>query len=240
MHESRDRAVVIGGGIVGMATALSLADRGLPAVVLEAEDRVAKHQTGHNSGVIHSGLYYKPGSLKARTCREGLEAMYRFCAEEGLPHRRCGKLVVATREEELPRLAMLEERGKANQVTLQRLSGAELKEREPAVAGVAGLWVADTGTVNYTAVTEAMARRLTRLGGEVRTGHKVLAIRAGGGGISVETTRGTVHGALLANCAGLQSDRVARLAGVEPGVRIVPFRGEYYTLRPERTPPSRS
>lgn len=234
MDDNRDRAVVVGGGIVGLATALSLAERGQSTIVLEAEDRLAAHQTGHNSGVIHSGLYYKPGSLKARTCRDGLEAMYRFCAEEGVPHRRCGKLVVATHPEELPRLALLEERGRANGVTLGRLTGEQIQEHEPEVAGIAGLWVEDTGTVNYTAVTAAMARRLVRLGGEVRTGHRVLGIRRDGAASVVETTKGEVRAALLVNCAGLQCDRVARMAGIEPGVRIVPFRGEYYTLRPER------
>ena len=234
MPETRDRVVVIGGGIVGMATALSLSERGISPLVLEGEDRLAAHQTGHNSGVIHSGLYYKPGSLKAKTCREGLDAMYQFCAEEGIPHRRCGKLVVATREDELPRLALLEERGRANGVPLQRLSGIELKAREPEVAGIAGLWVDSTGVVNYTTVTEAMARRVVRQGGEVRTGHRVLGIRVHPGGTVVETSGGDFPATFLVNCAGLQSDRIARMAGIEPGVRIVPFRGEYYTLRPER------
>jgi L-2-hydroxyglutarate oxidase len=234
MPGNRERIVVVGGGIVGMATALSLTERGHPALVLEAEDRVAAHQTGHNSGVIHSGLYYKPGSLKARTCRSGLDAMYRFCAEEGVPHRRCGKLVVATHEAELPRLAMLEERGRANGVVLQRLTAAEIREREPEVRGIAGLWVEDTGIVNYAAVTQAMALRLSRLGGEVRTGHRVLSIRSSGPDTVLETNRGAIEATQLVNCAGLQCDRVARMAGVDPGIRIVPFRGEYYTLRPER------
>jgi L-2-hydroxyglutarate oxidase len=234
MPENRDRPVVVGGGIVGLATALALSERGQPAIVLEAEERLAAHQTGHNSGVIHSGLYYKPGSLKARTCRDGLEAMYRFCAEEGIPHRRCGKLVVATQAEELPRLAMLEERGRANGVTLRRLTAEEIRVQEPEVQGIAGLWVEDTGVVNYTAVTEAMGRRLVRQGGEVRTGSRVLAIRREGAASVVVTPRSEVRTRMLVNCAGLQCDRVARLAGIEPGVRIVPFRGEYYTLRPER------
>lgn len=234
MHPERDRVVVVGGGIVGMATALALADRGHPPIVLEAEDRVAAHQTGHNSGVIHSGLYYKPGSVKARTCRAGLEAMYRFCEEESIPHRRLGKLVVALHADELPRLATLEERGRANGVRLRRLSAPELKAHEPEVAGIAGLRVEDTGIVNYTAVTEAMARRLVKRGGEVRTGHRVLGIRRDGAETVVETSRGAVRAGRLVTCAGLQCDRVARLAGLDPGVRIVPFRGEYYVLRPER------
>jgi L-2-hydroxyglutarate oxidase len=234
MTPGRDRAVVIGGGIVGLATAIAMAERGYPPIVLEAEMSLAMHQTGHNSGVIHSGLYYKPGSLKARTCLAGRDDIYRFCAEEGVPHRRCGKLVVAVREEELPRLAILEERGRANGVTVRRLGPQEIREREPEVLGIAGLWVEETGVVNYSMVTDAMARRLLRLGGEVRVNHRVLAIRQDFTEKILETTRGVVRAKLLINCAGLQCDRVARMAGVDPGVRIVPFRGEYYTLRPDR------
>jgi L-2-hydroxyglutarate oxidase len=234
MNADRDPAIVIGGGIVGLATALAMAERGHPPIVLEAEARLALHQTGHNSGVIHSGLYYKPGSLKARTCRAGFEAMYRFCAEEGIPHRRCGKLVLAVRGDELPRLAALEERGRANGVTVRRLGPEEIKEQEPQAVGIAGLWVEETGVVNYSLVTEAMARRLVRLGGEVRVSHRVLAIRSERGSQIVETTGGTLRSSQLINCAGLQCDRVARLAGIDPGIRIVPFRGEYYLLRAER------
>jgi L-2-hydroxyglutarate oxidase len=233
MNSDRDQTIVIGGGIVGLATALAMAERGHPPIVLEAEQRLALHQTGHNSGVIHSGLYYKPGSAKARMCRAGLDSMYRFCAEENIPHRRCGKLVVAVREDELPRLATLEERGKANGVKVRRLSAAEIREREPEVRGIAGLWVEETGVVNYARVAECMAQRLVGLGGEIRVGHRVLAIRAESGRRIVETTGGLLRSSLLINCAGLQCDRVARLAGVDPGMRIVPFRGEYYVLRPE-------
>jgi L-2-hydroxyglutarate oxidase len=234
MTSDRDQAVVIGGGIVGLATALAMAERGYPPIVLEAENRLAMHQTGHNSGVIHSGLYYTPGSLKARTCRAGRDDMYRFCSEEGVPYRRCGKLVVAVREDELPRLAILEERGRANGVTVRRLGPEEIREREPEVLGIAGLWVEETGVVNYSLVTEAMARRLLKLGGDVRVGHRVLAIRAEGTEQIVETTRGVMRAKLLINCAGLQCDRVARLAGVDPAMRILPFRGEYYIVRPDR------
>lgn len=234
MRGEQGQSVVIGGGIVGLATSLAMAERGKPPLVLEAESRLASHQTGHNSGVIHSGLYYKPGSAKARMCRAGLAAMYRFCAEENIPHRRCGKVVVAVRPEELPRLATLEERGRANGVSVRRLSAAEIREREPAVRGIAGLWVDDTGIVNYQEVAERMAARIIRLGGEIRTDHRVVGIRRDGDAHVIETNRGIVRGSLLINCAGLQSDRIARLAGNEPGVRIVPFRGEYYTLRPGR------
>ena len=234
MVSTPNRSVVVGGGIVGLATAVAMAERGHPPIVLEAEDHLAAHQTGHNSGVIHSGLYYKPGSLKARTCRAGLKAMYQFCVEENVPHRRCGKLVVAITKDELPRLATLEERGRANGVNVRRLGPDEIKEREPETVGVAGLWVPETGIVNYSLVTEALARRLTRLGGEVRLASRVLSISRDGAGIVLQTTRGEVRASSLVNCAGLQCDRIARLAGVEPGIRIVPFRGEYYTLRPER------
>lgn len=234
MSSSSNGAVVIGGGIVGVATALAMAERGLPAIVLEAENRLAAHQTGHNSGVIHSGLYYKPGSVKARTCRAGLEAMYRFCAEESIPTRRCGKLVVAVREEEMPRLATLEDRGRGNGVTVRRLGPEEIREHEPEVVGIAGLWVEETGVVDYSLVTEAMGRRLAKLGGEVRTSHRVFAIRREGKTFTLETAGGELRTSRVVNCAGLQSDRVARLAGVEPGVRIVPFRGEYYIVRAER------
>lgn len=227
--------IVIGGGVVGLATALSLAEKHHQQVtVVEAEDRLSAHQTGHNSGVIHSGLYYKPGSLKARMCRAGLEALYRFCAEEAIPHRRCGKLVVATRTEELPRLETLAERGRANGVALRRLEGNELKEYEPEVTGLAGLWVEETGVVSYPVVVSAMARRLQRAGGEIRTAHPVIGVRRDGPALVVETRSGPFRATRIVNCAGLQCDRVARLAGVEPGVRIVPFRGEYYTLQPER------
>ena len=234
MTSDSGRTIVIGGGIVGLATALSMAERGSPPTVLEAEPRLAMHQTGHNSGVIHSGLYYKPGSFKARLCREGLESMYRFCAEENIPHRRCGKMVVAVRNDELPRLAALEERGRANGVSVRRLTDGEMREREPEVAGIAALWVAETGIVNYSHVAECMARRLTELGGEIRLNHRVVAIRKENGGHIVETSAGTLRGSLLINCAGLQCDRIARLAGADPEIRIVPFRGEYYVLRAER------
>jgi L-2-hydroxyglutarate oxidase len=234
MLSASSESVVIGGGIVGLATAVAMAERGYPPVVLEAEHSVAAHQTGHNSGVIHSGLYYKPGSLKARTCRAGIEAMYRFCAEEGVPHRRCGKLVVAVSTDELPRLAALEERGRANGVELTRVGADEIREREPQAAGIAGLWIPETGVVSYAAVAKALARRLVRLGGEVRLAHRVVSIRREGAEIVVVTSCGEMRVDRLVNCAGLQSDRIARLAGIDPGVRIIPFRGEYYTLRPER------
>ena len=232
---TRDVAV-IGGGIVGVATALALCRTTRASVaVLEAEDRLAAHQTGHNSGVIHAGLYYKPGSLKARNCTAGREALYRFCAEHGVPAERCGKLVVATTAAELPALDELERRGRANGLAgLRRLAAGELGEVEPHVRGLAGLFVPVTGIVDYGAVTAAMAGELQRQGGEVRTGARFLSLRRDGGDLVMSTTAGDLRCRFVVACAGLQADRVARRCGVEPGVRIVPFRGEYYELAEER------
>lgn len=235
---ARADVAVIGGGIVGLATALALVESrtgSASVVILEAEDRIAAHQSGHNSGVIHSGLYYRPDSLKARLCREGRDAMYRFCAAEGVPHRRTGKLVVATRPAELSRLDQLEVRGRANGLAgLRRLGGEELRELEPAVAGLAGLWVAETGVVDFAQVAAAFARRIQSAGGEIRTGARVIEVREEGQGVVVVTSSGELRAALLVNCAGLQADRVARVCGVDPAAMIVPFRGEYYELVPAR------
>ena len=227
---------VVGGGLVGLATALALAEKhGRIVAVLEAEDRLAAHQSGHNSGVIHSGLYYKPGSLKAKLCVEGARELYRFCEEEGIAHERCGKLVVATREDELPRLDELERRGQANGLAgLQRLRKEEIREHEPHAAGIAALWVPETGIADYPAVAQAYGRRIEAHGGTVWTGARVQAVRRDGPGLVVETTRGAVACKSLVNCAGLQSDRIARLCGAPVDVRIIPFRGEYYELVPER------
>jgi (S)-2-hydroxyglutarate dehydrogenase len=227
---------VIGGGVVGCATALALtAGRPLRLVLLEAEARLAAHQTGNNSGVIHSGLYYKPGSLKATQCTRGREALYRFCAEHGIAHDRCGKVVVATRPDEVPRLDELERRGRANGLEgIRRLAPAEIREREPHATGIDGLWVPQTGIVDYTGVTEAYARIVRERGGEVRTAARVTALRHDGATLVLETAAGAVRCRALINCAGLQSDRVARLCGVAPGVQIVPFRGEYHELVPEQ------
>jgi (S)-2-hydroxyglutarate dehydrogenase len=226
---------VVGGGLVGLSAAMALAGRGLTVTVLEAEDRVAVHQSGHNSGVIHSGLYYKPGSLKARLCVAGSRALFRFCAEEGIAHQRCGKLVVALDAEELPRLEELERRGRANGLQgVRRLRAEEIPEIEPHAAGIAALHVPETAIVDYPAVAQGYARRVEALGGRVVTGARVAGVRRDGSGLVVETARGAFAASLLVNCAGLQSDRVARLCGADPGVRIFPFRGEYYQLAPER------
>jgi len=235
MIDASYEVAVAGGGLLGLATAMALAGRGLPVAVLEAEDRVAAHQSGHSSGVIHSGLYYKPGSLKAALCVEGARALYRFCAEEGIAHQRCGKLVVAVSPEELPRLDELARRGQANGLAgVRRLAAGEIQEIEPYATGVAALHVPETGVTDYPAVARAYARRIEAREGRVLTGARVTGVRRNGSGLVVETPRGALACSLLVNCAGLQADRLARLCGAEPDVRIIPFRGEYYELAAER------
>jgi L-2-hydroxyglutarate oxidase len=227
---------IIGGGIVGLATALDLSRRFRASLLLlEAEEAIGQHQTSHNSGVIHSGLYYKPGSEKARNCAEGREAMYRFCSEHGIAHERCGKLVVATQESELPALEELHRRGLANGLQgMRKLSVPELKEFEPHVNGVAGLHVPETGIADYHAVARKYAELIQQAGGEIRTGARLLGVKPGTGELALQTTRGDFVCKHLINCGGLQSDRIARLCGLEPGVQIIPFRGEYYALHPEK------
>ncbi|MBX7072011.1 MAG: L-2-hydroxyglutarate oxidase [Pirellulales bacterium] len=227
---------IVGGGIVGLATAMSLCESTrAKVVVLEAEAELAIHQTGHNSGVIHSGLYYKPGSHKARNCIAGRELMYRFCAEHGLPFDRCGKVVVATGNSELPALAELERRGRANGLTgMRRITPAELKEREPHATGVAALLVAETGIVDFKRVANQFAEIVARQGGEIRARAKVRKVAQLGGELAIEAGDDVVQARHLVNCAGLQADRIAHLCGADPGVRIIPFRGEYYDLAPER------
>ncbi len=225
--------VVVGGGIVGLATAHGLIQRGVARLlVLEAEDRVAAHQTGHNSGVIHSGLYYPPRSLKAVTCATGREALYRFCAAHGIPHQRCGKLVVATSPAELPRLHELERRGRVNGLQgLRLLAANEIRVHEPEAAGVAALWVAETGVTDFAQVARALAGVLSAAGAEVRTGAPFRRLRRRHGDLHLEVGAGPpVVARHLINCAGLESDRVARRCGLRPSVRIVPFRGEYFQL----------
>ena len=229
--------VIIGGGIIGLSTAME-ATRRFPrrrVLVLEKEDRVATHQTGHNSGVIHSGLYYKPGSLKARTCVEGAAAMVRFCREHGLPCEVCGKVVVATHAEELPALEELHRRGTANGVPgLQMIGPERLREIEPHSAGLQALHVPGTGIADFAAVAEAYAAQVTQAGGEVRTGTRALRIVQRGTETLVETTGGAAAARRVINCAGLESDRIARTAGAKLDCRIVPFRGEYYEIAPGR------
>ncbi len=238
MSTTHADVVVVGGGIIGLATAMALLEdsqRPASVVVLEAEDRLAAHQTGHNSGVIHSGLYYRPDSLKARLCRNGRDALYRFCEAADVPHRRVGKLVVATRPEELSRLDQLEARGRANGLGgLRRVTAVELRELEPHVAGVQALWVEETGVVDFARVATAYAGRVEERGGTVRTAARVFKVREEGSTVVLETTAGDWSASLLVNCAGLQADRVARLSGIDPGAQIVPFRGEYYELAANR------
>jgi (S)-2-hydroxyglutarate dehydrogenase len=228
---------VIGGGIVGVSVANALLDAkpGLRLILLEAESRLGAHQTGHNSGVIHSGLYYKPGSLKAKLCAEGRDAMYRFCEEHSIAHDRCGKIVVATREEELPRLEELHRRGTANGLPgMQWLSPEEIREHEPHATGIRGLYVPTTGIADYKGVVRAMGRMALDRGCELKTAARVIGCGRSNGEIILKTYAGEVRCRSLVNCAGLQSDRVARMCGVDPGVRIIPFRGEYYELIPSR------
>jgi L-2-hydroxyglutarate oxidase len=228
---------VIGGGIIGVSVANALLDArpSLRLVLLEAESRLGTHQTGHNSGVIHSGLYYKPGSLKAKLCAEGREAMYRFCQEHGIAHERCGKIVVATREEELPRLEELHRRGTANGLPgLQWLTAEQIREHEPHASGIRGLFVPTTGIADYKGVVRAMGRMALDRGCDLKTAARVIGCRRSVGELIVETHAGDVRTKGLVNCGGLQSDRIARMCGVDPGVRIIPFRGEYYELIPSR------
>jgi len=236
MTETRYDVAVIGAGIVGLATALSLADRpGLRLTVLEKEREPAQHQTGHNSGVIHSGIYYRPGSYKARLCVEGSRLMHEFCDRHGVPVLRCGKVIVATDERELPRLDSLFERGLANDVPrIQRIGPDRLREIEPHAAGIRAIYSPGTSSVDFRQVALVIAEELKRRGVEVLTGAHVTAVRRTGDEFHLETPRGDVHTRHLVNCAGLHADRVARLAGVMPDVRLLPFRGEYYMLRPER------
>ena len=227
---------IIGGGIVGLATALELS-RQHPRYrigVLEKEGELAAHQTGHNSGVIHSGIYYKPGSLKARNCVEGSRALMEFCQENGIRYELCGKVIVATDDREMAALDELYRRGTANGVPGLRIIGAEeLRELEPHARGLKALHSPITGIIDYTEVTLAYANRFRDAGGEVLTGARVRRIRQADGLINMETDLGDVRAKYLINCAGLYSDVVARMMGVKQDVRIIPFRGEYYMLSPE-------
>jgi len=228
--------VVIGGGIVGLSTARALLERhpGARILVLEKEGGWARHQTGHNSGVIHSGIYYKPGSYKARFCREGARALVEFCRERGIEYEICGKVIVATEPDELPLLDALHERGLKNGLEVEKVGPGELKELEPHASGLAAIRVPSTGIVDFAKVAEAFAALVGEKGGELRTGTVVEGISDTGREVVVCTNKGAFHARTLVNCAGLHSDRVAQMCGVEAGAKIVPFRGEYYELRPEK------
>ncbi|HEY7209568.1 MAG TPA: L-2-hydroxyglutarate oxidase [Bryobacteraceae bacterium] len=223
---------VIGGGIVGLASAWELLKRqpGARLVVLEKEDGVARHQTGHNSGVIHSGIYYAPGSLKAELCRRGAEATKNFCDENGIPYDVCGKLLVATNELERVRMDALFERAHTNQVEVERLDAAELRRREPNITGVGALFVKSTGIVSYRRVAEVMADKIRAAGGEIEFGVRVNAILEGAADVAITAGERRWSARQLIVCAGLQSDRLARMAGCKIDHQIVPFRGEYYRL----------
>jgi L-2-hydroxyglutarate oxidase len=231
------KVVIVGGGIVGLAAGFRLLERfpGARVTVLEKEAGVGRHQTGHNSGVLHCGLYYKPGSAKARLAVSGIQEMVAFCRENAVPHEICGKLVVAADESEAPRLHELEERGAANGlVGLQWLTREQMREIEPHVGGVAGLRVPQEGIVDYAAVCAALVAKIEALGGRIETGAKVLRIQPRAPGWVAETAAGAFEAGFLINCAGLHSDRVAELAGEPREIRILPFRGEYFQIRKER------
>lgn len=224
---------VVGGGIIGLATAMQLQERfgDLRVVVVEAEEAVSKHQSGHNSGVLHSGLYYRPGSSKAIYCRAGKSAMEAFCDAHGVRWERCGKVVVATTEEEIPRLKKIAERATANGVAYEWIFPDRLKELEPAAAGLAALHVPETGIVNFRAVCEAMREEIERQGGRIEFRFDVQKIEPRGDSLRLTSGHGQqLHAGYLINCGGLRSDRLCRAAGGRPEVRIVPFRGEYYDL----------
>jgi L-2-hydroxyglutarate oxidase len=231
------KVIVIGGGIVGLATAYRLGERmpGAEITLLEKESEVGRHQTGHNSGVLHCGLYYKPGSVKARLAVEGIRQMVAFCQENGVPHEICGKLVVATDQAEVDRLRALQERGTANGLEgLRWLGRDEMREIEPHVGGVAALRVPQEGIVDYARVCTALVERLRERGARVVTGARVTRLRPAGAGWVAETPAGEFPADYLINCAGLYCDRVAELAGERRDMRILPFRGEYYKIRAER------
>ena len=229
--------VVIGGGIVGLATALQLktANPAIKLVVIEKEDVLAKHQTGNNSGVIHSGLYYKPGSLKATNCIRGYHLLLEFCDKNDIPYDLCGKIVVATSAEEIPLLNNLYTRGQQNGLAnLKRLKKEELKEYEPHVAGIEGIFVPQTGIVNYTVVANKYGDRIRSAGGEIRLGEKVVDIQKKPGEAVVITQKSSYSAKLVINCCGLYSDKVAEMTVPKLNVKIIPFRGEYYKLKKEK------
>jgi L-2-hydroxyglutarate oxidase LhgO len=231
------KVAIIGGGIVGLATAYRLGERdpGAEITVLEKEAGVGRHQTGHNSGVLHCGLYYKPGTIRARLAVTGIRQMVEFCQANGVAHEVCGKLVVAADENEVPRLRALMERGTANGVEgLRLLKPEQMREIEPHVGGVAGLHVPQEGIVDYPAVCNALVSRLTGHGARVVTGARVQKLRRSGAGWMAETTAGEFPADYIINCAGLYCDRVSQLAGERRDMRILPFRGEYYKISPER------
>jgi L-2-hydroxyglutarate oxidase len=224
--------VVIGGGIVGLSTAMQMTERfpGISVAVLEKESALARHQTGRNSGVIHAGVYYQPGSLKAQFCREGVEATTRFCGERGITYEQCGKLLVATEPAELPRMEALYERARTNGIDVERLDKAEVGRREPRIRGLAGLFVKTTGIVDYAQVAKAMAGVVAERGGSILTSSEVAHVEETPSGVTLDVGKDRIKARHVIAAAGLQADRIARLCGVDIDFRIVPFRGEYYRL----------
>lgn len=224
--------IIIGGGIVGMSTAMQLLDKypGKKLLVVEKEAGPAYHQTGHNSGVIHAGVYYTPGSLKAKFCLQGNLDTKAFCTENGIAYNECGKLLVATNELEMQRMKALWERTEANGLERIWLSAAELREREPNITGIGGIFVPSSGIVSYREVTEAMAAKIIERGGEINYQTEVMGLKEESTCVQVETSRGNFSGQYLISCSGLMADRVVRMLGIEPEFQICPFRGEYYLL----------
>ena len=238
MTDSRHDVVIVGGGIVGLAVALEITKRfpRLRLLLLEKEARVGQHQSGHNSGVIHSGVYYKPGSQKARLCVEGARAMIEFCRAHDIPHQVCGKVIVATYPEEFPRLEELRRRGEENGLTgLQLIGPEQLREIEPHASGLRALVVPSTGITDYAAVCEKYAELIHAQGGTILTSTTVTGLRNLTSEVVVETSGASFSTTYLINCAGLFSDRIAGMAGGKPDIIIVPFRGEYYDLIPQRS-----
>jgi (S)-2-hydroxyglutarate dehydrogenase len=228
--------VVIGGGIVGVATARELLRQrpGASLLLLEKEAGLARHQTGRNSGVIHAGVYYEPGSLKARLCREGAAATRAFCQQHGIAYEACGKLIVATTPAEVERLRALQARCAANGLDATWLDAAALRRTEERVAGLAALRVAETAIVDYGAVVQALASDVVAAGGTIRCSARVIGLREAPDGVHVSTTAGDFRATHLVACAGLMADRIARMSGLEADFRIVPFRGEYFRLPPQK------
>ncbi|MFU2014884.1 L-2-hydroxyglutarate oxidase [Peribacillus butanolivorans] len=227
---------IVGGGIVGLSTGMALYKRfpNARVVVIEKESVVADHQTGHNSGVIHSGIYYKPGSFKARFARQGSKSMTEFCQTHGIEHDICGKVIVATKQDELPILNDLYTRGLQNELAIKKISVDELKEIEPHVNGLGAIRVPQAGIVNYRQVSEKIADIIKEYGGEIKLNTKVEKINEESDSVTIETNNGTLKARMLINCAGLHSDRIAAAAGYKTDMKIVPFRGEYFKLIPEK------
>ncbi len=229
--------VVIGGGIVGLASALKIKEKNptYKVAVIEKERTIAQHQTGHNSGVIHSGLYYKPGSFKAQNCVDGYNMLLDFCNEEEIPYELCGKIVVATKESQLDALQTLHERGKANGLdNIKRLKAEELKEYEPHVAGIGGLYVPQTGIIDYKLVADKYAEKFKHFGGEIFSSNKLINFKEERGFIHVNTENERLTTRVVVNCSGLYTDKIAKLSGAKIDFKIVPFRGEYYKIKPEK------